>query len=346
MQCAKYGKKPSGDRLERIQSSLNFKDGEFVNSTFTPVMTGGGSTYKSLKDYLFNQSDKAMPPVALPSKKIDLHALNVNEDILVWFGHSSYFMQIGGKRFLIDPVFSGNASPVTFTTKSYTGSDIYCTDDMPEIDYLLISHDHWDHLDYQTVINLKPKIKQVVTGLGTGSHLEYWGYDKERIIEKDWYQNAVQNNDVSITVTPARHFSGRLFSRNKTLWASFVIKTPNKTVFFSGDTGYDTHFKTIGEKYGPFDIAVLDCGQYNQYWSAIHMLPEETVQASIDLDAQQMFPGHWSKFTLALHDWDEPIRRVVAEGKKLNISLIHPLIGEPVPLNKQTDYSNWWEKIK
>lgn len=345
MQYAKYGKNPGGDRLAGIMKSPNYKDGEFRNLTFTPMKTGDVSYFSIIREFIFNKNKRSEPSVILPSMKTDLHSLNPGEDVLVWFGHSSYFIQAGGKRILVDPVFSGNASPVSFTTKSYRGSDVYTADDIPEIDYLLITHDHWDHLDYKTIKSLRPKIKNVITGLGTGGHLEYWGYDKSIITERDWFEAAVQDEDISIHVTPARHFSGRLFRRNRTLWVSFVIKTPARKVFISGDTGYERHFKTIGEKYGPFDLAMLECGQYNVSWSAIHMMPEEAVQAAVDLKAKKIFPGHWSKFVLSLHDWDEPIIRVTGECVKRNIPAVHPVIGEPVKLNGSMETLPWWEKV-
>jgi L-ascorbate metabolism protein UlaG (beta-lactamase superfamily) len=346
MRYTKYGKNPGGDRLERIMKSPNYGDGEFKNLTFTPMKTGDVSYYTIIKEFIFNKNKRSEPSAVLPSVKTDLHSLKRSEDVLVWFGHSSYFIQIGGRRILVDPVFSGNASPVSFTTKSYKGSDIYTADDIPEIDYLLITHDHWDHLDYETIKKLQPKVKKVITGLGTGGHLEYWGYDKSIIIERDWFEEAVHDKDFSIHVTPARHFSGRLLRRNKTLWVSFAIRTSSQKIFVSGDTGYGTHFKTIGDKYGPFDLAIVDCGQYNESWRAIHMMPEETVQAAIDLGSKKMFPGHWSKFVLSLHDWDEPIIRATDEGSKRNIPVVHPMIGEPVKLNGKMGTLAWWEDLK
>jgi L-ascorbate metabolism protein UlaG (beta-lactamase superfamily) len=193
---------------------------------------------------------------------------------------------------------------------------------------------------------LKPRIKKVITGLGTGSHLEYWGYDKNIIIERDWFEKVELDKGFTLYVTPARHFSGRMFTRNKTLWVSFVLKTPSRKIYISGDTGYDTHFKSIGDKYGPFDLAILECGQYNEYWSAIHMMPEETVQAGIDLRAAKILPGHWSKFSLSLHDWDEPIIRVTEYGRKRKVPVIHPMIGEAVNISGKINTVAWWEKVK
>ncbi len=339
------GKLPSGERLKRIEASPNYKKGQFRNIHTTPQLTEGANLFSVMRKFFFGKSKNTRPPGILPSKKTYLHKLDANENILVWFGHSSYFIQVDGKKILVDPVFSGSASPVSFTTKSFNGSDIYSVDDMPEIDYLFITHDHWDHLDHKTIVKLKTKVKQVITGLGTAAHLEYWGYDANTIIEKDWNESFTLDKGFIVHTTPARHFAGRLFKRNRSIWMSFVLQTPSMKLFLGGDSGYDTHFAEIGNKYGPFDLAILECGQYNLYWKYIHMMPEEVVQAGIDLKAKKILPVHWGKFDLSLHDWDEPIKRVVAEAAKRNVPLIHPLIGEKVELGHTREYGRWWETV-
>jgi L-ascorbate metabolism protein UlaG (beta-lactamase superfamily) len=208
-----------------------------------------------------------------------------------------------------------------------------------------LSHDHWDHLDYTSLMKLKPKIRKVITGLGTAAHLEYWGYDKATLIEKDWNEEIRLDNGFTVYTKSGRHFSGRTFKRNKAIWLSFVLQTPSMKLFLGGDSGYDTHFAEIGNQYGPFDLAILECGQYNTYWKYIHMMPEETVQAGIDLKARKILPVHWAKFSLSIHDWDEPIKRVTAEAAKKNISLIYPLIGEEVNLRDMGVFSKWWENL-
>ncbi|HTB52247.1 MAG TPA: MBL fold metallo-hydrolase [Ferruginibacter sp.] len=328
----KFGKLPDLGRLKQIKNSPNFRKGRFQNINHTPDLAEGVSYYVVLKDFLFNKSSRNIPSHLLPSKKTDLLTLDPHKNVLVWFGHSSYFMQIDGKKILVDPVFSGAASPIKFTTRSFKGSDIYTTDDIPVIDYLFISHDHWDHLDYETVVKLQPKIKKVITGLGVGAHLEYWGYSKNQVIEKDWNEEIILAPGFIVNTTSARHFSGREFKRNRSLWMSFVFKTPTMKIFIGGDSGYDTHFKKIGDTFGPFDMAILECGQYNKYWKYIHMFPEQVVQAGIDLQATKIFPVHWSKFSLATHAWDEPIIRIRAESVKRNVPLITPIIGEEVNL--------------
>jgi L-ascorbate metabolism protein UlaG (beta-lactamase superfamily) len=255
-------------------------------------------------------------------------------------------MQLDGKKFLVDPVLSGNASPVKFTTKSFPGSDIYSAEEIPEIDYLFISHDHWDHLDHETVKKIYPKVKKVITGLGTGAHLEYWGYDPARIIEKDWNEDVILEEGFTVHVVPARHFSGRGFKRNGTLWVSFLLSTPTTKIFIGGDSGYDDHFAKIGKQFGPIDLAILENGQYDKNWKYIHMMPEEVVQAALDLRARHLLPVHWSKFSLANHAWDDPIRRVFKEAKLKKVSLVHPMIGEAIYLNQEGKPVAWWENVR
>ena len=255
-------------------------------------------------------------------------------------------MQIDGKKILVDPVMSGAASPLSFTTKSFKGSDVYTTDDIPEIDYLFITHDHWDHLDYETILKLKPKIKKVITGLGTPSHLEYWGYDKDIIIEKDWNEEIILGNGFVVNTVSARHFSGRGFKRNQALWMSFVLKTPTMKIFIGGDSGYDTHFKNIGDNYGPFDFAILECGQYHHNWKYIHMMPEEVILAADDLKAKKTIPVHWAKFLLGQHAWDDPIIRVTKEAKRKNVAIAHPMIGEEMDLKTDFVSTEWWATIR
>ena len=340
----KFGKLASGKTLERIKLSPNYRNGQFQNLEFTPNLTEGSSVLRVMQKFFFEKSKFSKPPYPLPSKKTDLLNLDPSKNILVWFGHSSYFLQVDGKKILVDPVFSGAASPLSFTTKSFPGSDVYTTADIPEIDFLIITHDHWDHLDYKTIVNLRSKIKHVITALGVAPHLEFWGYDVARMTELDWNDEVALQNGFHIRAVASRHFSGRLFKRNRSSWNAFVLQTPSLKIFIGGDSGYGTHFEVTGKKFGPFDLAILECGQYNLYWKYIHTMPEEVVQAGIDLRAKHILPVHWAKFSLSLHDWDEPIERVTAEAARKNISVIHPMIGEDVDLKNITTYSRWWEQ--
>lgn len=344
----KFGKAPSGERLIQIQNSPQYKNGKFENQSFTPDLAEGASMAGVLFEFFFKKVERKTPKDLIPSIKTNLLELSLDQDILVWFGHSSYFIQLEGKRFLIDPVFSGNASPIPGTTKSFKGSDIYTVDDLPEIDYLLITHDHYDHLDYDTILKLKPKTKKIITALGVGSHLEFWGFSSDKIIEKDWYSTIKLDETLTLHTAPSRHFSGRSFKRCNTLWTSFILETKDFKMYLGGDSGYDSHFVEIGEKYGPFDIALLDNGQYNEKWKYIHNMPEDVIKAMKDLKAKRVFPVHSSKFSLSLHSWDEPLKKVT-ELNSLSenpITLITPMIGETVDLkDDKQQFKQWWKEV-
>lgn len=345
LKLPKFGKLPSGKRLEIIQQSPNYKDGKFQNLSFTPDLTEGETYFRIIKKVLFEKDKRNKPKDRIPSHKTDLQDLDPNENVIIWFGHSSYFMQMEGKTMLVDPIFSGAASPIKATTRSFPGSDVYTADEFPAIDFLFLTHDHWDHLDYETVAKLKPKVKTVITGLGTAEHLELWGYSGNIIIEKDWKQKINLGDGFTVNTTPARHFSGRQFSRNKALWMSFVLQTPKRKIYLGGDSGFDSHFDAIGKEFGPFDLAILECGQYNESWKYIHMFPEELITASKNLNANMLMPVHWGKFALSSHAWDEPIIRVTEAADKENLPLLTPMIGQKVNLDAPGDFEKWWKSI-
>ena len=347
MRQPQFGKAPRGKRLEQLQKSPNYKDGKFQNTHFTPMLSEGYSMIGVTFKYIFGKFPHTTPTDNIPSVKTDLKNVPVTDNVLVWFGHSSYFIQLHGKRFLIDPVFSGNASPIPSSNKSFKGTDVYSVDDMPEIDYLLITHDHYDHLDYPTILKLKPKIKQVICGLGVGEHFEYWKFDSTKIIEKDWHERVNIGDDFTLHIAPARHFSGRSLTRNNTLWLSFILQTPDLKLYLGGDSGYDTHFAEIGEKFGGFNLALLDNGQYNLAWQAIHMLPDEALKAAKDLQTKRLFPVHSSKFKLAYHPWDEPLKIISKlNEEEYHFPLVTPKIGEIIYLNDSTQtFSKWWENV-
>lgn len=337
----KFGAVATGERLERIRKSPNFIDGQFQNLSETPQLAEDAKIINVIKEMLFAKNKK--PEGKIPSVKTDLHKLDPLKDVLVWFGHSSYFIQIDGKRLLVDPVFGGSASPFSFNIKAFDGSNTYQTKDIPAFDYLIITHDHWDHLDYKTVQELRSKFNKVITGLGIGAHFERWGFNAEKIVETDWFDSVNLDEDFTIDCTPARHFSGRGFSPKKSLWTSFVLQTPSQKIFIGGDGGYDTHFKKIGEKYGEFDLVILENGQYNQAWKYIHLMPNQVLQAAKDLNANRLFPVHSGKFALANHAWDEPLKRISELNENSSISLVTPKIGEVVDLqNVDQAFSRWW----
>jgi L-ascorbate metabolism protein UlaG (beta-lactamase superfamily) len=324
-----------------LSESKNFRKDRFLNLEHTPVMAEGVSTKELLLKYLRPLATRT-PPIPLPSVKTDLKALRSEAPVIVWFGHSSYFIHCNGINILVDPVFSGHASPIRTMVKAYPGSNVYQPEDMPAIDYLIVTHNHYDHLDKKTIAKLRPKVRAVYTPLGVGKDIASCCSKDMRITEMDWWETEELGPQISLTATPARHFSGRGIKRGGSLWASFVLRIHGYTIFIGGDSGYGSHFKNIGEQYGPFDIAILECGQYNEAWHAIHMMPEETVQAAIDLKAKELLPVHWSKFTLALHPWNEPIERVVNEAAARHMPILTPKIGEPVTPGQQARPEIWW----
>jgi L-ascorbate metabolism protein UlaG (beta-lactamase superfamily) len=338
-----FGKNPQGDRQTRIQASANFKDGSFTNLEETKMIADDASYFSMFTKVLSSDSLRG-PSGRLPVIKTDLKSLPDNP-LMVWFGHSSYLISIDGKKILADPVFSERASPVQYVgSKNYPGTEIYSADDFPDLDIIIISHDHYDHLDYNTILKLKDRTKLFCVPLGIGEHLQYWGVDPAKIREFDWWEGDTVLPGISVTATPARHFSGRGLRRNKTLWASFVVKLGDYSIFIGGDSGFDSSFKAIGDRFGPFDIAMLECGQYDPQWPYIHMMPEETVQASVDLKAKVFLPVHWAKFTLALHPWKEPIQRAVKHAESLNVGITTPKIGEVMNLTGVLPITRWWDE--
>ena len=336
-----FGHLPDAMSAAKIRTSPHFKNGHFENIHETPQMTSDKGTFSVLWDYAFGKHPNKRPAKALPAVKTDLKHLSKTENVLVWFGHSSYFMQLNGMTFLVDPVFSQNASPLPYNVVPFSGTSIYRAEDMPFVDYLMITHDHWDHLDYETVKALKNQVGKVVVGLGVGSHFRRWGYQATQIIELDWNET-LPIKEGAITALPARHFSGRSLFPNRSLWVSYLIETDNRKIYFGGDSGYDTHYKQIGQTVGKVDLAILDCGQYDKDWKYIHMNPKEVVQAAKDLNAKWLFAGHNSKFTIANHAWDEPLTQVSEWAQKVEMPLLTPRIGEKVLLDDLHTFTVWW----
>ncbi len=341
MQQSTFGHDPAETRLERIKRSPNYQEGAFQNLETTAVMREGASYIGMMGDF-FRKAPDNTPLKPLPSVKTNLNALPDSVPTLVWFGHSSYLIKSKGVTILMDPVFSGHASPVSFFGKSFPGSDVYSVDDMPAIDLLILSHDHYDHLDYETITKLIPKVKKFYTPLGVGAHLERWGVPTDRIVEFDWWENKPVSADIDLTAVPARHFSGRSFTRGKTLWTAYVLNLHGYRLYLGGDSGYGKHIKEIGDKYGPFDLAMLECGQYGKDWPTIHMFPEEVATAAQDLRAKTILPVHWAKFALSYHGWKEPIERFTKRAAELELDVTTPQIGEPLVLGVDSPRSLWW----
>ncbi|MDR1375687.1 MAG: MBL fold metallo-hydrolase [Holosporaceae bacterium] len=345
LQLPMFGQLPRGERLTRIEKLSNYREGKFHNIHETPLMAKS-SLGTVLKFFLGNQS-RRKPAQSLPTIKTNIRHLDSQEDALIWFGHSSYFIQIDGKRILVDPLFSKVSSPLLFFPRVFSGTDVYHAEDMPEIDYLIITHDHWDHLDYETILKLKSKIKSVICPIGVGAHFEYWGFRREKIIEMCWNEDISPAKGLRIYCLPTRHFSGRGVFRNKSLWASFLVISKGVKVYIGGDSGYDSHYAEIGDRFGPLDLAILDSGQHNENWRYVHMMTNEVIKASRDLRAKMLLPVHICKISLAYHPWNEPLLELSHLMKGEKFSIITPIIGEKVKLkSSHQTMSQWWKNLE
>ncbi|XOV91772.1 MAG: MBL fold metallo-hydrolase [Bacteroidota bacterium] len=335
------GEKPKDEHLLEIQKSPNYGKDEFVNLIETK-MGSASEMMATMPDFFFgkNQSPSFELPVKFGENQ---HAPVDTLCYVTWYGHSAFLVEIEGKRILIDPMLGEVASPVSFGSKRYPYEKPIPIEELTDIDAIILSHDHYDHLDYPTIMKLKDEVDHFFMALGVGSHFVSWGIPEEKITELDWWDH-VEYKGLKLVACPARHFSGRgLTDRNATLWASWVIQGEHQNIYFSGDGGYGPHFKEIGAKYGPFDLAMIECGQYNEAWEAIHMMPEQSVQAGVDVQGQLLMPIHWGAFKLSVHEWTDPILRFKAESERLDASIVHPFIGERFLLGQDYPRPEWWK---
>lgn len=343
----KFGELPSGERLRRMQASPHYHGDHFENLVPVPVMSEDEGEHENrfvaTWKFLFGDKKGLVPAHPLPTEKANLLALPREQDAVVWLGHSSFFVQLGGCRILIDPVFSSYASPLWFINRAFAGSNVYTAEDFPEIDVLAMSHDHWDHLDYPTVMALKSRVHHVVCPLGVGAYFEQWGFAKDSIHEEDWDTEIKLSDTLSVHILPSQHFSGRFLKQNPTLWCGMAFITPKRSLYYTGDGGYGAHFKVIGKKFGGFDCVLAENGQYNLAWHHIHMLPEETAQACENVGAKFVIPTHNSKFALARHPWQEPMARLQAASQDKSYQLLTPEIGALVLLDQKQSFSPWWQ---
>ncbi|MFP3377175.1 MBL fold metallo-hydrolase [Bacillus sp. SIMBA_069] len=317
---------------------------KYMNQIHTDVSFKPKDIIGLMTDY-FKIKSKLRPLKNLPIVLSDKN--NESLESVTWFGHSASLLKIEGKTLLLDPMFGDASSPFPlFNSKRYSGIFSLEREDLREIDAIIISHNHYDHLNYKSIMQLKDRVKHFYVPTGVAQYLIKWGVSPSKISEHNWWDEITFDN-IKLVCAPARHFSGRsMTDRDCSLWCSWLILGQETKVFFSGDSGYAPHFKEIGDKYGPFDLTLMECGQYDPRWSAIHMLPEETVQAHIDVKGDLLLPIHWGAFTLALHEWSDPIERVTKEAKRLGVNIATPQIGESITL-KSTDYpsSAWWREI-
>jgi L-ascorbate metabolism protein UlaG (beta-lactamase superfamily) len=286
---------------------------------------GKRSPWLGLKDLFFgNPALRLSPEHPLEIVGTDLAALPRDRDWLVWFGHSSYLLNLGGVRYLVDPVF-GRASPIPLGGKPFPATHRYAARDIPDPDVVVFTHDHYDHLEWPTVRALRKRAKRFVCPLGVGEHLEKWGVDPDKITELDWGD---RDGASGLTALPARHFSGRTFKRNQSLWASYLLEAGGKRLYLGGDGGYGKHFAAIGAQRGPIDLAILENGQYNDAWPFVHCRPAELPQAVRDLGCKAFLTVHHGKYILSHHPWDEPWENERAAAEETGVPLLSPRIGE------------------
>lgn len=340
------GSRPSDEDRQRFNRSDHYNGSVFANLPTPRSEQPEGSGLKAAWQFLRGTPNRT--PAKGTVKAVTIHPDDLTrskDPQLFWFGHSSFMLQMHHRNFLFDPVFADVAAPHPWLGSSrYSGRLPIEPRDLPDIDAVFISHDHYDHLDLTAIRLLAEKTDRFYVPLGVGTHLRGWGVEKSRIIEMDWWE-ATMLEELQVTFTPAQHFSGRRMNgQNQSLWGGWHLQTPDFSLFFSGDSGFGPHFKEIRKRLGPVDVALLECGQYNKAWGDVHMMPEQTVQAALDLDAGVMLPAHWGAFTLSVHAWNEPAERVVAEAEKRKQPIIVPRIGERVDLmSPPTSVRPWWD---
>lgn len=345
MTSKQFGGKITGQWKETYSASPHWKNGKFQNLSETEL----GVKFRKIPGMLirqFRNEKLTTPKQSLPIIPLD-HKTFLNDDAdfkFAWYGHSVLLLRLNGKTILIDPMFGGDCSPIgPKRTRRFSSNSLQIIDQLPEIDLVLITHDHYDHLDFESILRLKSKVKNYFVALGIKRHLVSWGVDASIITEFDWWQSE-DFSDIHITFTPSRHFSGRgLSSLAKCLWGGWSLRTKNKAVWFSGDSGYGSHFSEIGQKMGPFDIGFIECGQYCVDWPDIHMFPNEGVTAAFEANVKKVVPIHWEAFNLSYqHHWYEPPAEFKKFATEKSMDVITPKIGAVSGLD--TPGTEWWNE--
>ena len=330
------------------QDSPQFHKGKFRN-THKITRLDIRDTHKLIKDYLFEKHKDANPSTAIPLRTLTKEALladSSSQTLVYKLGHSTLLLNIQGEFWLTDPVFSERASPLPFAGPKRFHPTPISIAELPEITGVIISHNHYDHLDKNAIRQLSKKVNYFLTPLGVGKTMAAWGVDKSKITEMDWWESK-NINGTEFVATPSQHFSGRgAFDSDETLWCSWAIQTPQDKIFFSGDSGYFDGFKEIGEKYGPFDLTLIETGAYNKLWPHVHMQPSESMQAHLDLNGKHMIPIHNGTFDLALHSWYDPLDQITELGKQHQASVLTPIVGERIDLANISATDKWWLSLK
>lgn len=341
-----FGGKATEKLIARYEQSENWRNGCFQNLVHTE-MSMSLSKVPSVLYKTLTRTKGRTPKQPLPIVPLDKAAFLAPSDTakFIWYGHAVVLMRIGGKTLLIDPMFGSDTAPIApIANKRFSENTLDLIDDLPEIDLILLTHDHYDHLDYASIQKLKTKTKHFFVALGVKRHLVSWDISPDKITEFDWWQTK-EFGEIAITFTPTRHFSGRgLTDRFKSLWGGWVFKTATENIWFSGDGGYGKHFKTIGQRLGNFDFAFMECGQYNYDWHDIHLFPEESVQAAADAGAKKIMPFHWAGFNLSYqHTWSEPVEVFIKAAQKHGIDYSTPPLGKIFDI-RSIELEKWWEK--
>jgi L-ascorbate metabolism protein UlaG (beta-lactamase superfamily) len=326
-----------------VSGSPQFSDGRFHNRIPTPALPPA-SARKGLLRQMHEERHVGLPggPIPLAHAELPTDAADL---AVTWFGHASALLEVDGRRVLVDPVWSSRVSPSPVFGPTRLHEVPVPLAELPPVDAVLISHDHYDHLDLPTVRTLlSTQSAPFVVPLGIGVHLRGWGVPEDRIVELDW-DGSTTVGDLTLTCTEARHFSGRFFTRDTTLWASWAVAGPRHRVFFGGDTGYTPAFAELGARLGPFDLTLLPIGAYNDAWHAIHMDPEEAVRAHGDLGGRVLLPVHWATFNLAFHRWAEPVQRLVAAAARSRTEIVVPVPGERIDVLDPPPLTDWWSAV-